>query len=105
MKKIINRQTGNCLTFLEASKLSATLKYEYNIKTLHYKSKVEYGYETAELALNAEAKTINELYKDYIFAYIKPTYYGLEGYKLYFIAFPKLPDNFEKIYPNLVVSE
>lgn len=105
MKRIINKHTGNFLSLDEAFRLCFQFRYKYNINFVEYKSNVIYGYQTSELAMNAESQIINELYKDYIFAYINPTYYGLEGYKLYFIALPELPDNFEEIYPNLVISE
>ena len=95
MKKLINRRTGKELTIDEARALAR------KIEAVEHRA--VFGYPTEELAKKATLNSILETYADYIFAYIGTESLPFEGYMALIIACKKLPDDFEKRFPNYVV--
>lgn len=101
MKRIINRKTGEFLTKEEALCLCSRLKWETGAVYVEHKS--VFGYATEELAKKANLRAVCETYQGYTFAFADAVRFSFEGYKVYVLAIQKLPDDFEKRYPDYVV--
>ena len=100
MKKIMNR-SGKFLTKEEALILCSRLKRELGIKYVEHKS--VFGYATKELAVGATLRSACESLEGHTFAFADAVSFPWEGYKVYILAIPKLPDDFERRYPDYVV--